>query len=190
MKQEDIEALIKPENQLEKSILADKDLIDGLLWGKPRNGHPEGEVALHVKHVLDNVDKYFKDDSDYLRLRFIAITHDSFKYKVDHDKPKFGKNHHAIIARDFAARFNDDKGTLDVIALHDEIYNSYMMIQRKNNVEGAENRVKNLIETLGDNFDLFVKFAKCDSETGDKELSCNTWFANIVKEKYQKEISL
>ena len=190
MKQEDIEDLIKPIEQLERSILVDDELIKGLLWGKPRHGHPEGEVALHVRHVLDNVDKYFKNDLDWWRLRFIAIVHDSFKYKVDRNKPKFGDNHHAIIARNFAERFNSDKETLDVIELHDEIYNSYMMIERKNDVKGAEKRVEKLLEKLGEGFDLFVKFAKCDSETGDKELSCNKWFSNLVREKYGKEISL
>ena len=190
MKREDIELLISPKTHTETQIINDSEFITGVLWGKPRPGHPEGEVLLHVKEVLDNVDKYFKEDRDWVSLRLISIIHDSFKYKVDRDKHKSGENHHAMIARRFAEKYIENTSLLDIIELHDEIYNSFMMIERKNNVRGAEKRIDTLIERLGDNFDLFVKFTKCDSETGDKELSCNIWFKNLMQEKHNKQINL
>jgi DnaJ-class molecular chaperone len=43
-----IEEIIKCETELEKTIISDKDFIEGALWGKPRNGHPEGKVFIHI----------------------------------------------------------------------------------------------------------------------------------------------
>lgn len=190
MKKEDIEDLIKPESEFEKSIILDEEFITGALWGFPRRGHPEGEVILHVKDVLDNIDKYFKEDSDRPFLRVIAIIHDSFKYKVDNDKSKVGKNHHAVIARIFAEKYTDKKSLLDIIEFHDEVFNSYRMIERKNNVKGAEKRIDDLLSKLGDNFEVFVKFLKCDSETGSKENNSNVWFKNLIEDKYGRVLNL
>ena len=190
MEEKDIEVVVQPKNDLESAIIADGDFITGVLWGKPRPGHPEGEVLLHIGEVLENVDKYFKNTENYLNLRFIAITHDSFKYKVDKNLHKSGENHHAMIARRFAEKFTTNIDVLDIIELHDEIYNSYMMIERKNNTNGAEKRISSLIDRLGKNIDLFIDFTKCDSETGDKELSCNAWFKNLMQEKYNKIVNL
>lgn len=190
MNKEEVAGFVKPESQIEKKIVADSEFIEGAIWGKPRNGHPEGEVAHHIADVLSNIDKFFPTDQDREKLRFIAITHDSFKYKVDTTQPKFGENHHAMIARRFAEKFTDESDVLDIIELHDEIYNSYNMEARRNNKKGAEKRVSNLLNKLGDNFDLFVKFAKCDSDTGNKDASCNVWFRNLMLEKYNRQISL
>jgi len=95
-----IEELIKPETELEKLIVSDPEFIEGANWGKPRPGHPEGTVLLHIVEVLKNVDKLLEnvhyDDAVPIRknLRLIAICHDTFKYKVDGTKSKEGENHH------------------------------------------------------------------------------------------------
>lgn len=36
-------------------IRQNKDLNEGLHYGKPRPGHPEGQVINHVKEVLENI---------------------------------------------------------------------------------------------------------------------------------------
>ncbi len=36
--------IIKLASNLEYQLIKDEQVIDGLLWGKPRNGHAEGEV--------------------------------------------------------------------------------------------------------------------------------------------------
>lgn len=171
-REEKIYFAIKPETDLENRIIADKEFIEGAMWGKPRNGHPEGEVIYHIKHVLKNVDKYSTPENRET-LRLIAIIHDTLKYKVDPDKPKGGENHHAMFARRFAEKFIKDEKILDLIELHDEAYNSW----RKRN----ETRAKNLIKRLGDSIDLYMTFYQCDNETGDKENEDFLWFKNLVK---------
>jgi hypothetical protein len=176
-----VNQILKPETDLEKAIIADPEFSEGLHYGKPRPGHPEGEVIWHVQEVLENVDKYCNEENRK-NLRLIALIHDTFKFKVDHTKPKHGENHHAMIARRFAERFRLPSEVLDIIELHDEAYNSWQLIRRKSEYHAIQ-RAKKLIERLGDNIDLYLVFYQCDNETGDKERDNNQWFVDIVKEK-------
>lgn len=173
--------IIKPVSNLEYQLIKDEQVIDGLLWGKPRNGHPEGEVIYHVSDVLKNVDKYYKDDSDYYKLRVIAIVHDTFKYKVDRTKTRSGENHHAKIARNFSEKYIDDKGVLDVIELHDEVYNIWQTIFRRNSVDKGSKRLNLFNERMKDNMDLFIKFYKCDSSLDSKKSDDYDWFLNTIE---------
>jgi hypothetical protein len=54
------------------------------LWGKPRNGHPEGAVTHHIADVLKNVEKLSTAET-LEKLRLIAIIHDFeiFTYLYD-----------------------------------------------------------------------------------------------------------
>ena len=45
-----------PENDLERAITAELELLAGLAWGKPRKGHPEGTVGAHVADLLATID--------------------------------------------------------------------------------------------------------------------------------------
>ena len=78
----DIVKIIKPKNTLEEKIIRDQEFIDGVNWGKPRKGHPEGTVLAHIQEVLANVDKYGNGMTED-PLRIITLIHDTFKYKVD-----------------------------------------------------------------------------------------------------------
>lgn len=168
---EDIIKVIKPETNLEKRIIDNQIFVDGALHGKPRSGHPEGQVIYHIEEVLKNVDKYGTPETRE-KLRIIALIHDSFKHKVNREQPKHGDNHHAMIARRFAEKFTIDDTILDIIELHDEAYNAF----RKNDVR----RAKRLIERLGSNLDLFLLFFRCDNETGDKTRDSFKWFQEII----------
>jgi hypothetical protein len=173
-----IEKIIKPETELEKQILADKDFIAGANWGKPRRGHPEGQVISHIAEVLANVDKY-STTKNREKLRLIAIIHDSFKYKVDRDKPKVGENHHGMLARRFAEKYITDSKVLDIIELHDEAYNAWCKGDRDGKWEKAEERAYALIDQLDLSLDLFLTFYRCDNETGDKENHDFEWFNEL-----------
>lgn len=173
-----IQEIIKPETELENKIITDQEFIDGAMWGKPRNGHPEGQVIYHIGHVLKNVDKYSTTENRE-KLRLIAIIHDSFKYKVDNTKSKSGENHHAMIARRFAEKFITDNELLEIIELHDEAYNSWCKGDRDGKWDKAENRAKQLIERLGKSINLYLTFYQCDNETGDKESENFIWFSNL-----------
>jgi hypothetical protein len=180
-----IQEIIKPETELESKIITDKAFIEGAVWGKPRNGHPEGQVIHHIGHVLGNIDRYsiFKYRE---KLRLIAIIHDTFKYKVDRTKPKSGENHHAMIARRFAERFITDKELLEIIELHDEAYNSWCKGGRNGQWDKAERRAKELIERLGQSINLYLAFYRCDNETGDKRSDDYVWFDKLSRAKYEE----
>ena len=47
-----------PESELERRLIADPQLREGLAWGKPRSGHPEGSVGAHVADLLETVDRW------------------------------------------------------------------------------------------------------------------------------------
>jgi hypothetical protein len=173
--------IIKPETDLERTICSDPEFIEGALWGKPRNGHPEGQVIYHIGDVLKNIGVLPKKDSHREALRLIAIIHDTFKYKVDTTKPKSGENHHAMIARRFAEKYISDTKILDVIELHDEAYNAYCKGSRYGQWDKAEKRANDLISRLTGNESivLFLKFYMADNSTGDKESSDFDWFTNL-----------
>lgn len=178
MKLEEIKEILKPETELEKRIISDPEFIQGAGYGKPRSGHPEGQVVYHIREVLDNVDKMPKDYPYRKELRLIALIHDTFKYKVDHTKPKVGMNHHAMIARKFAEKFNLHKDLLDIIEWHDEAYNSWQEGSRRGNWYKAEKRASELLRKLenDDRFNLYLEFYSCDNRTGDKEQDNYDWF--------------
>jgi hypothetical protein len=177
-----IEDIIKPINSLEKSIISDVDFIEGASYGKQRRGHPEGQVIYHIKEVLENIDKYYKDDKDYENLRIIAMLHDTFKHKVDRNQPKTGENHHGMIARNFAEKFQLRIGILTVIEHHDDAYNAWSRGNRCGDWSQAERRANRLIDNLiaEDNLDLYLKFYYCDNNTGDKSQDDFIWFDDLI----------
>lgn len=174
-----IEDIIKPQTDLEKSIISDPEFIAGALWGKSRPGHPEGLVIYHIKEVLENIKKYKENGVDYEKLRLIAIIHDTFKYKVDTRYPKSGENHHAMIARRFAEKYIEDNSILDIIELHDEAYNAWQTGYRRGDWENAEKRGERLVKRLGKNLSLFFDFYLYDGLTGDKNHDDYEWFMKL-----------
>lgn len=177
-----IEIIIQPETILERSIVSNKDFVAGLIWGKPRKGHPEGEVIYHIGHVLNNINKYSNSENRY-KLRLIALIHDTFKYKVNSELPKSKENNHAFFAYKFAEKYIEDKDVLQVILLHDEAFNSWSEGNNTGDWISANHRVDHLIEMLSTNIILYLLFYQCDNETGNKNAECFTWFSNLVMHK-------
>jgi len=177
-----IKQIIKPENGIETAICLDAEFIKGCSYGKPRKGHPEGQVIYHIGDVLANVEKY-SNESDRSDLRLIAIIHDTFKFKVDQTKPKAGENHHGMIARRFAEKFPIHQDLLQIIEYHDHAYNAWQKGGRHGDWYGAEKKGTNLITGLliEGCLDLYVKFLRCDGETGDKDSGTYEWFTDLIK---------
>ena len=175
-----IQEIIKAETELEERIISDEYFKYGAMWGKPRNGHPEGQVIYHIGNVLKNVDKY-SNSKNREALRLIAIIHDTFKFKVDRTKPKSGENHHAMIARRFAERYITDKEILEIIELHDEAYNSWCKGDKNNNWYIAEKRATQLIYRLVNSIPLYLTFYRCDNEAGGKDGADYVWFSEMCK---------
>jgi hypothetical protein len=171
--------VIVPETELESRIVHDPEWQEGAAWGDPRPSHPEGEVSVHIEEVLRNVDDEAVDPADRERLRLVALTHDTFKHRVDRTQPVTGENHHAMIARRFAERFIDDPELLDVIELHDEAFNSWVKGERGGKWDAAEARARRLLDRLGDSRDFYIRFYRADNRTGSKDQAPLEWFERL-----------
>src|SRR4051794_11179259 len=88
----------EPETDVERALLEDDALRRGLAWGRPRGGHPEGAVGSHVADLLSRLEETGESGRRRTDLRFIAIVHDTFKYRQA-ELPRSPENHHARIAR-------------------------------------------------------------------------------------------
>ena len=171
----------QPETDLEAAICLDPDWQKGAVWGRPRPGHPEGQVRAHIAEVLANVDRHAPSPEERQKLRVITLIHDSFKYQVDPLRPNTGANHHATLARRFAERYLDDPALLEVIELHDEAYNSWCLGSRKRRWQAAEERADRLIDRLGENLPLYLRFFRCDNATGSKQPEPVEWFEERLR---------
>ncbi len=174
----DFHDLLQPETELEARLLDSPVFQEGLNWGKPRFGHPEGKVGYHVREVLDNVDKIARNTTDRQHLRLIAIAHDTFKYK----EFELGRRvkHHGLMAREFMEAHISDGTLLKIIELHDEAFYCWRNAHLENQPLIASIRLENLLEALGENLPLYFDFYKCDTQTGDKVQAPLYWFEQVV----------
>lgn len=174
---------IRPETRLEQRLLLDPELQEGLFWGKPRRGHPEGEVLNHIEEVLQNVDQISYSDKFREALRLITILHDSFKYKEEQTRPRRNwAMHHAVLARQFAERYTQDALILDVIESHDDAYYAWCSLHYEQNPLKSSYWLNRLEQRLKgkEAWQLFYLFFKCDTCTGDKTLAPLRWFEEEI----------
>ncbi len=175
-----IEALIRPETELEARIIRDELWRKGAFWGKPRYGHPEGKVILHIREVLDNVDRCTTDPEMRRRLRLVTIVHDTFKYLEDRSFPRKLSKHHAVIAYKFARGYLDHVPTLNTILMHDNAYYAWQsMVYNRQDI--ADRLMDKVYKRMGNDMQLYYLFFKCDTLTGDKTLLPLEWFESNTK---------
>lgn len=163
------------------------EIVQGLSWGKPRPGHPEGLVVYHVAQIFRNIDEWVKESPGrnqyYGYLRLLAIVHDAYKYAVDKSLPKHGENHHGMIARRAMQGHVGHGFVLDIIELHDEVYNAYRKGLRSTQAK-AHARAEILVQRIGSNMELYLAFCHVDNAKGDKHRPDLDWFTNFVRVKY------
>jgi hypothetical protein len=155
-----------PENELEQALIADPELREGLAWGRPRSGHPEGSVGAHVANLLETIDRWGETGQRRAELRFLALVHDAFKLHVRRWLPKVGENHHAMRARRFAERYTTDERLLATIQHHDRPYALWRKLRRTGRVD--EKALGRMLEGIPD-LDLFVRFVELDGSTEGKK---------------------
>lgn len=177
----EIEAKLKPETDLEAQIIADPEFQTGLFWGKPRYGHPEGQVINHIPEVLANVDKLNISTEIRQKLRLITYVHDTFKHIEDKSKPRDWTKHHSVYARKFLEKYTDDAALLTITEMHDEAYHAWRIVALVKNPEKSQLRLDNLLNKVGDNIQLYYLFFKCDTQTGDKIQTPVRWFEQTVQ---------
>lgn len=177
----EIEARLKPETELEFRIIADPEFQAGLFWGKPRYGHPEGQVINHIPEVLENVNKLTISKEMRRKLRLITFVHDSFKHIEHKGNPRDWSKHHGVYARKFLAKYVDEPLLLTITEMHDEAYYAWRLEALYNRPEKSTERLQHLIEKVGKELQLFYLFFKCDTQTGDKIQTPVKWFESNVK---------
>ena len=180
-------AEICPESDLERRIVTDPVWREGVRYGKPRPGHPEGSVLAHIHEVLENVDRYYGDFPTREELRLIALLHDCQKSAVDRSRPKIGDNHHARLARKFAEQHIDAPHVLNVIEHHDDAYIAWRQAEESGDWERATDQAVSLLEKLGSDLPLFIAFYKCDNRTGDKSQASYDWFCTLMETRWKPE---
>ena len=170
----------EPENELERRVTADPDLLEGLAWGEPRSGHPEGAVGTHVAHLLETLDEEGVDGEAREVLRLISIVHDAFKNRVRRALPRVGENHHAMRARRFAERYLEDERTLAVIELHDRPYALWRKMKRKGRLDhaGFERMMRRIPDPA-----LFLRFIELDGSTEGKRPEPIAWLRKELEKR-------
>ncbi|MGE5636920.1 MAG: hypothetical protein ACM3UV_08280 [Nocardioidaceae bacterium] len=169
------EALVpgfRPETELERAVAHDPELVEGLAWGRPRAGHPEGPVGAHVSHLLRTIDAWEEGSTQRSELRFVAIVHDSRKVAVHEWLPRRGENHHAMRARRLAERYTRDERLLATIELHDRPYSIW---RRRHHGVPLEPALERLFARIPDPA-LFLRFVELDGSTEGKNSEPIDWF--------------
>ncbi len=174
--------ILQPETPLEKRLMEHPEIIKGLLWGRPRRGHPEGEVYKHVREVLDNIELLEVEPVTREKLRVVAFTHDSFAHQEHRSLPRDWDRHHSKLARKFMENWIDDTVILDIIEFHDEVYHIWRFLHLYNKPEKGKLRKEIFLQRIGEHLPLYAMFFKCDTFTGDKDQGPLDWFE---KEFYQ-----
>lgn len=178
----DFETLIAPETPFESWLISMPEFQAGYNWGLPRFGHPEGKVGIHVKEVLENIDKLSIDSISRQQLRIVALSHDTFKYKENKRLNGHEYKHHGLLAREFMERYCDDEVVLDIVELHDEAFYIWRAANLENKREAAGARLKNLLDRIGPHFGLYFQFFKSDTQTGDKMQAPIHWFEQCLRD--------
>ncbi|PSR15278.1 MAG: hypothetical protein DA408_01325 [Bacteroidetes bacterium] len=171
----DLIAELRPETELEHHLLVQAPVQEGMHWGVPRYGHPEGEVYKHVKEVLDNINQLDTTPAQRESLRLIALIHDTFKFQEDKEHPRNWHRHHAVLARRYMEQFTDDHLLLNLIQYHDEAYYIWRdTVVYKKDTQAAL-RMERLLQRIEGRSQLYYLFFKCDSLTGDKNPAPIRW---------------
>jgi hypothetical protein len=175
-----VAAAFESENELERRLADDEVLAQGLAWGEPRSGHPEGNVGTHVKHLLRTIDDRGEPEPRRSELRLLAIVHDALKYRVRSWLPKAGENHHATRARRLAEGYTTDERLLAAIELHDR---PYAIWRRTGRGSARERRaVDELVRRVPDPA-LFMRFVELDGSTEGKNPEPIAWLREELRRR-------
>jgi len=162
----------EPETELERAVTDDPSMREGLAWGKPRRGHPEGTVGSHVADLLKTIERWGETGKRRQELRFLALVHDSMKYRVQNWRPRTGENHHAARARRFAERYTGDERLLATIEQHDRPYNLWRKARRRGQMD--DHAFNEMVRRIPD-LELFLRFVELDGSTEGKSHEPIRW---------------
>lgn len=175
-------------SEIEHAVINDPEWQEGIDFGRPRQGHPEGKVIFHIADVLENIDDLYShfSETEFLQLRLTALIHDTFKHKVNYNLPRTGENHHARIARKYAEKLITDETVLKLIEFHDHAYHAWGKGAWYGDWNAAEERLNHLVEILGNDLQLYYYFYWCDNNIPGKDQSPLRWFEERVGGKLKR----
>jgi hypothetical protein len=160
----------RAESSRERALARAPELLEGLAWGAPRFGHPEGRVGVHVAQILARIER---DGPLRADLRLVALLHDSFKYLVQPGLPYTPENDHAVLARRFAERVCEDERVLETIERHDEPYWIW------HNSGGDPRALEAILGRIPDRT-LYLRFVQLDAATEGKDASLLAWLRHVL----------
>ncbi|MCF8238739.1 MAG: hypothetical protein K9I85_11315 [Saprospiraceae bacterium] len=176
--------LLRPETQLESDLLRTPEFEEGMMWGVPRPGHPEGMVLLHVREVLDNIEAQDLSPIDRRDLRLVAIAHDTFKYQQEALSHQGRSIDHGHLASSFLTQWEVPSRVREIVQWHDEAYYSWRMY-KMGMAEDSVVRLTRLVERIHPWWSFFERFFQADTLTGDKDPTpldwVNKWLPQVGK---------
>jgi hypothetical protein len=174
---EDVVSGFEPETDTERALSREPELVEGMKYGEPRPGHPEGAVAAHVADLLKTIDRMDVDSQRRKELRFIVLVHDAFKYRQA-ELPKEPGNHHARLASRFAERYTDDERVLATIEWHDWPFMLWKRFRRAGVPD--EEMFDDLARRVPDP-ELFLEFCALDASTEGKDPEPVDWCRHALR---------
>lgn len=175
-------ALLEPETSIEAEFITRPEVIEGLMWGLPRYGHPEGKVAYHIKEVFNNINNLRNEDADTrTMLRIIALIHDTFKYQEDRNVPRDWTKHHGVLARKYLENQNLSFELCEITEMHDEAFYAWRAAVVEKNQELSDSRLKRLENRIPNHLNEYFLFFLCDTLTGDKLRTPVKWLFEKAK---------
>ncbi|MFQ5729650.1 MAG: hypothetical protein ACE5GN_04755 [Waddliaceae bacterium] len=172
---------IKGETGLEQALLCDSDWKEGVRFGKPRQGHPEGAVIYHILEILDNINNRYGKSDMREELRLLALVHDSFKHRVKPGQPKIRENHHGWYARAFTQQIIENEELLEIVQRHDEAYYIWRKAKKTKDWGLANAKAIELIERFPIKHALYLAFFEVDCKTGTKTQAPFDWFQGVYR---------
>ena len=130
-------------------------------------------MGAHVADLLETIERWGETGRRRQDLRFLALVHDSLKYRVKNWLPRTGENHHAMRARRFAEGYTSDERLLAAIEHHDRPYNLWRKMRRKGRLD--EHALNEMLDRIPD-LELFVRFVELDGSTEGKNAEPLHWF--------------
>jgi hypothetical protein len=165
----------RAESALERSLAQDPVLLRGLAWGRPRHGHPEGAVGLHVADILAAITE--APGRRRSELRFLALAHDACKHLVRPEAGKVRDNDHAVLASRLAKRYTRDARLLVALELHDTPYRIWRTRTRSDDRRAP---LWAMLATVPD-LELFLRFVELDGSTDGKHPAPLHWLHAAVE---------
>jgi hypothetical protein len=156
---------------------------EGILWGKPRPGHPESTIAAHIEELEDNLKKLIflvpsLTNEEVLQLTILVHVHDTFKGKAKRGAAINDPESHASLATDFLKTFTDnEKDLFQICQWHDEPYAIYKKYKYGKN---HKERLEKLILKIN-NWKLFLIFQLIDNCTAGKKTESVEWFFKTLR---------